>query len=134
MSEKKHLKTTVAVVLLGVAVAVGSCAAGPEIIKFAGKGTVAGEVAFSHEKHLKEAEEGGYGISCEKCHHSVWQVSGLPSRKCRSCHKREGEKLRMEDAAHELCGNCHYEQSMTKPSSSVPISCDKCHVSIDEEK
>lgn len=135
MSERKNRKTATAIILLGIIVAVGSCAAGPQIIKLAGQGTVAGEVAFTHEKHLKDAEEGGYGILCKKCHHRIWQVSGIPSRKCRGCHRSDNPKAKvMEEVAHDFCMACHEQHANASPSSKVPKSCPDCHVLKEPEK
>jgi predicted CXXCH cytochrome family protein len=135
MLKKMPRRTGLIIILVAIAVIVGSCAAGPEIIKLAGQGTIAGEVAFTHEKHLKDAEEGGYGILCEKCHHLIWQVSGLPSRKCRTCHRSDNPKAKiMEEVAHDFCMSCHEQHANARPSSKVPKSCPDCHVFKEDQK
>ena len=121
----RNWKLTVAV----LALVIGSCAAGPEIIRLAGKGTIAGEVAFTHARHAKSVEEGGLELACDKCHHSIGKKLSRPSRSCRNCHKRKGQEPKtMEEVAHELCLGCHQEQERMDSSKSFPTSCPDCHV------
>lgn len=109
--------------------AIGACAAGPQIIKLAGGNSLAGEVAFSHSKHSSSEDGGGYGIACGKCHHSVWQTRGQPSNKCRSCHKGGSDKLKpMEEVAHTTCRGCHDRLAETNPGKDYATSCKNCHV------
>jgi len=124
------------VVAVALAVSVGACASnGPKIIKLAGKGSVAGEVTFSHGKHAGDMEEGGYYIACDKCHHQIWQQMGQPSRNCRTCHRKGSVKPpSMEEAAHKQCMECHEELKREDPKRKVPASCPDCHGSGKPEK
>jgi len=109
-------------------VAIGACAAGPQIIKLAGGDSMAGEVAFNHAKHVGSPDSGGYSLSCDRCHHSL--RTGQVSHKCRTCHKKEASERTkpMEEVAHTTCMGCHEEHAIEHPSKKLPASCPDCHV------
>lgn len=125
-------------VIVGAAVifSVGACAStGPEIIKLAGGSSMAGEVAFNHGKHAGDMEDGGYHISCDRCHHDIWQERGKPSRSCRKCHRKESvQPASFEEIAHKQCIECHDELRVKDPKRRLPASCPDCHVFKEPKK
>jgi hypothetical protein len=100
--------------------------------------SVAGRVLFDHRTHLGE---GGYGISCQECHHHPSE--GTDTRGCGVCHQlplegkiapgacfdcHEAEDMadskitKRADAFHAQCIKCH------KENDAGPVECSGCHI------
>ena len=71
-----------------------------------------GPVILSHKKHHDD-----YKVACTECHHeikdgkNVWK-EGNPVKKCSECHnplKKEGKVMKLQNAYHRNCKNCHKE-------------------------
>ena len=88
-----------------------------------------GPVPFSHKGHS--------GVACTECHHefkdgkNVWK-EGDPVKKCKACHnplKDEGKVMKLQNAYHRNCKNCHKEYIKDHPDSKAPYKkCTKCHL------
>ena len=96
-----------------------------------------GPVKFTHNSHIV-----AYRIACVRCHHMLESDDVRVDTSCKECHTKEGFP-RFEDAAglspeerqqhflvalHAQCVNCHIDVRLNHPSSSVPISCTRCHL------
>ena len=83
--------------------------------------SVAGNILFSHRVHTSE---GGYGIACEDCHHTIEDEGEEPSS-CGDCHEADSDEEdlpKRSDAFHMQCMGCHDEEG------TAPTKCAECHV------
>ena len=102
--------------------------------------TAAGKVLFQHKLHT---DAGGYGVSCNDCHHHP-EDEDATMRSCGDCHDKEGkmtesitrtclechdadefedtEVAKKSDAMHSQCIDCH------KDFEAGPSECSQCHV------
>lgn len=92
--------------------------------------SVAGRVFFDHQTHLGE---GGYGISCQDCHHHP--AGGSDTRGCGVCHVLTPEG---EESTPSACLDCHEadadeikESKMTKRADAFHAQCINCHKEYD---
>lgn len=105
----------------------------PEVIMIENQGYAKdkkGPVKFSHKKHSAD-----YKIACTECHHTyqdgknVWK-EGDKVQKCSECHnpeKKEGKVMKLQNAFHKNCKNCHKElQEAGKPTGPFK-KCNDCH-------
>jgi len=90
-----------------------------------------GPLKFSHKKHHEE-----YKAACTDCHHefkdgkNVWK-EGDPVKKCIACHdplEKKGKVMKLQNAYHRNCKNCHKAYIKDNPKSKAPYKkCTKCH-------
>jgi hypothetical protein len=90
-----------------------------------------GGVSFSHEKHVKE-----YKAACTDCHHeikdgqNVWKEGDFV-KKCSECHdlaQKQGKVMKLQNAYHRNCKNCHKAYLAEHPDSKAPYKkCNDCH-------
>ncbi|CAN2048681.1 Cytochrome c [Candidatus Magnetomoraceae bacterium gMMP-1] len=79
--------------------------------------SMAGKVQFDHKMH---AEEDGYGIECNTCHHNLEEGEREPEG-CGECHESDSEDpMKRSEAFHEQCIGCHED--------SGPTDCKGCHL------
>jgi hypothetical protein len=88
-----------------------------------------GPVTFHHIKHNKD-----YKVSCVQCHHlykdgkNLWK-EGDHVDKCVVCHdpeERKGKAIRLQNAFHQNCKDCHKE--VNKEGKKAPYTrCADCH-------
>jgi len=88
-----------------------------------------GPVKLTHKKHAVD-----YKIACNECHHeykdgkNVWK-EGDPVKKCSTCHdpnKKQGDVMKLQNAFHKNCKDCHKEAS--KEGKEAPYKkCNDCH-------
>ncbi|MBW2366703.1 MAG: cytochrome c3 family protein [Deltaproteobacteria bacterium] len=142
MTPRKELKLAYALAVILLVVGTFSYAAFPakapeQPIRLMFK-SVAGKVMFDHQTHLTD---GGYGISCQDCHHHPQEEPDL--RSCSECHQipadgemvptacldcHESDELedsqmsKRADALHGQCIDCHKEYD------AGPVECAQCHV------
>jgi len=142
---KTKYLTLLVVVLTGILfLSVGTLTAAekqavPDEVKLKNKGYAKdkkGPVKFTHKKHHAD-----YKIACAECHHvykdgkNVWK-DGDHVDKCSKCHpiiwekgkkKKKGEAMKLQNAYHRNCKNCHKallkEDKPTGPSK----KCNQCH-------
>ena len=106
----------------------------PDVITIENKGyqkDKKGPVTFSHKKHHDEYKE-----ACTECHHdykdgkNTWK-EGDPVKKCSECHdpeKKNGKVMKLQNAYHRNCKNCHKEVVEKDSSKKAPYKkCTKCH-------
>ena len=84
-----------------------------------------GAVPFSHKKHNID-----YGVRCAICHH--FQDSDPdPAWNCSDCHdpvKKIGAVVRLSDAFHNNCRDCHQAAVESGKSTTAPyLKCTDCH-------
>ena len=79
---------------------------------------------FSHYSHASFVE-GGYKISCERCHHMQGDMSP-----CSKCHKKlalrgaDGKTVpKIKRAFHLQCRDCHIKSQ----NKNAPVTCTGCH-------
>ena len=96
----------------------------------------AGPVTFTHQAHRTE-----YGVSCIQCHHHLESNDQEVTETCADCHVEPGfvrgeeaERLSDEEKAehylnalHSVCIGCHKEKKLEDRTSTIPISCTRCH-------
>jgi len=90
-----------------------------------------GPVILHHKKHHDD-----YKVACTECHHdykdgkNVWK-EGAPVKKCSECHdplKKEGKVMKLQNAYHRNCKNCHKEVIAKDATKKAPYKkCTKCH-------
>ena len=95
-----------------------------------------GPVKLTHEKHSKD-----YKIACADCHHvyeggkNVWK-EGDHVDKCSKCHpalwpkgkkKKKGEAMKLQNAFHKNCKNCHKALGKEGKPTGPFKKCNKCH-------
>jgi len=78
-----------------------------------------GNVTFSHAS-VKHA-----ALACEKCHHKA-AADGNKTPKCTSCHT-ETSTVKVKDAFHKTCQDCHKADLKANPASKAPTKCNECH-------
>ena len=86
-----------------------------------------GAVKLSHKKHATD-----YKVACTECHHdfkdgkNIWK-EGNPVKKCSECHnpeKKEGKVMKLQNAYHKNCKDCHKALEGKK----APFKkCNDCH-------
>ena len=91
-----------------------------------------GPVKLHHKKHHDD-----YKVACTECHHdykdvkNVWKESDK-AEKCSKCHnplKKEGKVMKLQNAYHRNCKNCHKAYIKDNPKSEAPYKkCTKCHL------
>ena len=91
-----------------------------------------GQVKFSHKKHHDD-----YKVACTECHHdykdgkNVWKDAD-PVKKCSECHdplKKKDKVMKLQNAYHRNCKNCHKAHVKDNPKSEAPYKkCTKCHL------
>lgn len=96
-----------------------------------------GPVRFAHKSHIVD-----YRIACVRCHHTLESDDVRADTPCKQCHTKDGFP-RFEAAAglsteerqqhflvalHDQCIDCHIDVRLNHRSSSVPISCTRCHL------
>ncbi|MBN2719016.1 MAG: cytochrome c3 family protein [Deltaproteobacteria bacterium] len=79
---------------------------------------------FSHYSHAS-FDEGGYKISCDRCHHVKGDLSP-----CSECHRElavrgaDGQTVpRLKRAFHMQCRDCH----ILSKNKKAPVTCEGCH-------
>jgi len=90
-----------------------------------------GPIKLSHKKHHEE-----YKAACTDCHHefkdgkNVWK-DGDPVKKCIDCHdplKKNGKVMKLQNAYHRNCKNCHKEVIAKDATKKAPYKkCTECH-------
>jgi hypothetical protein len=95
-----------------------------------------GPVKLSHNKHADKKENKGYEVACTECHHeykdkkNVWKEAD-PVKKCSECHnplKKEDNVIKLQNAYHKNCKNCHKAAVKEGKSKTAPYKkCTKCH-------
>jgi len=90
-----------------------------------------GPIKLSHKKHHEE-----YKAACTDCHHefkdgkNVWK-DGDPVKKCIDCHdplKKKGKVMKLQNAYHRNCKNCHKEVIAKDATKKAPYKkCTECH-------
>ena len=86
-----------------------------------------GAVKLLHKKHNVD-----YKVACTECHHdfkdgkNIWK-EGNPVKKCSECHnpeKKEGKVMKLQNAYHKNCKDCHKALEGKK----APFKkCNDCH-------
>lgn len=132
----KKLLTFLTVVLSGflfLAVGVLTAADVPDEIMLENAGyakDTKGPVKFSHKKHSAD-----YKAACTECHHvfkdgkNVWK-EGDKVQKCSACHdpeKQEGKVLKLQNAFHKNCKDCHKALSEAGKPAGPFKKCNDCH-------
>lgn len=132
----KRLLTLLTVVLSGflfLSVGILVAADVPVEVVLENKGYVKdkkGPVKFSHKKHSAD-----YKIACTECHHvikdgkNVWK-EGDPVKKCSTCHnpeKKEGDVMKLQNAYHRNCKNCHKALLKAGKPTGPFKKCNDCH-------
>ena len=134
---KKGLLTLVVVALTGlIFLTVGALTAAdvPDEVIIQNEGykkDKKGPVKLSHKKHETE-----YKVACTECHHeykeckNVWK-EGQPVKKCSECHnplKKEDKVIKLQNAYHKNCKNCHKALIKDGKSKKAPFKkCNDCH-------
>ncbi|MDY7035341.1 MAG: cytochrome c3 family protein [Thermodesulfobacteriota bacterium] len=134
---KKGLLALVVVALTGfIFITVGVLTAGdvPDDVIIQNEGykkDKKGPVKLSHKKHSTE-----YKVACNECHHeykegkNIWK-EGQPVRKCSECHnplKKEDKVIKLQNAYHKNCKNCHKALIKDGKSTKAPFKkCNDCH-------
>jgi hypothetical protein len=90
-----------------------------------------GPVKLSHKKHSTD-----YKVACTDCHHDYkdgknsWK-EGDPVKKCGECHNpeaKEGEAMKLQNAYHKNCKDCHKALVTEGKSEKAPFKkCNDCH-------
>ncbi|MFH1951847.1 MAG: cytochrome c3 family protein [Pseudomonadota bacterium] len=89
-----------------------------------------GPVKLTHEKHSKD-----YKVACADCHHvykdgkNVWK-QGDPVDKCSKCHDpkaKEGEAMKLQNAFHKNCKDCHKALAEANKPTGPFKKCNDCH-------
>ena len=84
-----------------------------------------GPVPFSHKKHNLE-----YGVRCAICHH-FQDSDPNPDWNCADCHnpdRKIGAVVRLSDAFHNSCRECHQAAVESGKSETAPYKkCSDCH-------
>ncbi len=90
-----------------------------------------GPVTLTHKKHTEYKVKDKL-IACAECHHvyedgkNVWK-EGVHVDKCSHCHKEnaeKGEPMKLQNAFHKNCKDCHKELGTDK----APFKkCNDCH-------
>ncbi len=89
-----------------------------------------GSVKLSHKKHNVD-----YKIACTECHHvfkdgkNVWK-EGDHVDKCSKCHdpkKKKDKTLKLQNAYHKNCKNCHKALLKEDKPTGPFKKCNKCH-------
>jgi hypothetical protein len=90
-----------------------------------------GPTKLSHKKHHEV-----YKAACTDCHHefkdgkNVWK-EGDPVQKCIACHdplEKKGKVMKLQNAYHRNCKNCHKAYIKDHPESKAPYKkCTGCH-------
>ncbi len=94
-----------------------------------------GPVILHHKKHHDPGQD-GYKVACTECHHDYkdgkndWKDCD-PVKKCSECHnplKKEGKVMKLQNAYHRNCKNCHKAYIKDHPDSKAPYKkCTNCH-------
>jgi len=132
----KKLLTLLTVVLSGflfLSVGILVAADAPDEVVIENKGyakDTKGPVKLSHKKHHAD-----YKVACAECHHvikdgkNVWK-EGDKVQKCSACHnpeKKEGNVLKLNNAYHNNCKDCHKAlEEAGKPTGPFK-KCNDCH-------
>jgi hypothetical protein len=96
----------------------------------------AGPVTFNHGGHVSD-----YGISCQRCHHTLESGETAVEEHCRDCHDATGfvrgkaaEGLSEDEliehylnALHAQCINCHKQNKVEDRKRNNPLGCTQCH-------
>ena len=90
-----------------------------------------GPVKLTHKAHSVD-----HKVKCADCHHeykdgeNVWK-EGDPVKKCAECHdpeKKQDNAMKLQNAYHKNCKNCHKEIVKENPDSEAPFKkCNGCH-------
>jgi hypothetical protein len=89
-----------------------------------------GGVKLTHKKHNID-----YKIACDECHHvyedgkNVWK-EGDKVDKCSACHnpkKKDGEVIKLQNAFHRNCKNCHKALLKEEKPTGPFKKCNDCH-------
>jgi len=89
-----------------------------------------GPVKFTHQKHTVD-----YKIACADCHHkytdgkNTWK-EGDDVQKCSACHdpkKKEGKVMKLQNAYHRNCKNCHKALKKEDKKAGPFKKCNDCH-------
>jgi len=89
-----------------------------------------GPVKFNHKKHSAD-----YKIACTECHHvykdgkNVFK-EGDKVQKCSACHnpeKKEGKVMKLQNAFHKNCKDCHKELGKEGKPTGPFKKCNDCH-------
>lgn len=75
----------------------------------------------SHDAHAKRLDG-----KCGRCHHKDTTTQGKPQA-CGSCHARPDADLKLVDAYHKQCRDCHKDSKAKKADSPAPLKCLGCH-------
>jgi len=93
-------------------------------------------VKLTHKKHNVE-----FKVACADCHHvykdgkNVWK-EGDTVEKCSKCHpapwpkgkkKKKGEAMKLKNAYHKNCKNCHKALKKEGKETGPFKKCNKCH-------
>ncbi|MDQ1333280.1 MAG: hypothetical protein QG552_230 [Thermodesulfobacteriota bacterium] len=132
----KKLLTLLTVVLSGflfLSVGILVAADAPDEVVIENKGyakDTKGPVKLTHKKHHAD-----YKVACAECHHvikdgkNVWK-EGDKVQKCSACHnpeKKEGNVLKLNNAYHNNCKDCHKAlEEAGKPTGPFK-KCNDCH-------
>jgi len=132
----KKLLTLLTVVLSGflfLSVGILVAADAPDEVVIENKGyakDTKGPVKLTHKKHHAD-----YKVACAECHHvikdgkNVWK-EGDKVQKCSECHnpeKKEGNVLKLNNAYHNNCKDCHKAlEEAGKPTGPFK-KCNDCH-------
>jgi len=90
-----------------------------------------GPVKLSHKAHVDT-----HGVACADCHHvykdgkNEWK-EGDHVDKCSKCHdpeKKDGKVMKLQNAYHRNCKNCHKDLVKENKDSKAPYrKCNDCH-------
>lgn len=89
-----------------------------------------GPVKLTHKKHSVD-----YKVACTDCHHvykdgkNVYK-QGDAVQKCSACHdpeKQEGNAMKLQNAFHKNCKDCHKELGDAGKPTGPFKKCNDCH-------
>jgi hypothetical protein len=89
-----------------------------------------GPVKLTHKKHNTD-----YKVACAECHHvykdgkNVWK-QGDKVEKCSKCHDpkaKEGEAMKLQNAFHKNCKDCHKALAEASKPTGPFKKCNDCH-------
>jgi Class III cytochrome C family len=73
----------------------------------------------SHDTHGKQ-------IACRTCHHDMEEGETMPEN-CSFCHAKPDAVLKLAEAMHKICIECHTETVKKEAKSKAPVKCLGCH-------
>jgi len=126
--------TTIAAIIIGLALGIGAAKANKPLVAPEGKITIEGKkpVRFDHQVHLDLA------ISCGECHHdeqhqartaeAIAALTNNTSLQCAGCHNSafaNPELQKAKDVFHANCKECHKAEYKGKQG---PTKCGGCHI------